>query len=333
MNKSRLTTLVSIFVLLVATFSNVQSAASKAEQQPGKPKHAADIILLEVKEGTSLQEDVNGKSNHKFQTNSPELDAALASLGVHGLKPLFSPGQAKKAEADSGNTVSLSRIYRLKLKPNTDVDAAVATLSAVPDVFYAEPDYIAESSSVNPAPTYNNQQITIDDPLYGAQWGMAKINIAGAWSSTYGAPTTTIAIIDSGIDTTHVDLASNLWVNPGEIAGNGIDDDSNGVIDDVNGWNFISANNDVSDDEGHGTLVAGVAAAVGGNAQGIVGVCPQCTLMTVKVMNNAGIANYSDIAAGILYAAQKGADVINLSLGGTANSNILQNGIISINRG
>jgi hypothetical protein len=147
MNKfSRLLAFVSLIALLVTTFANVQPAASKPAQQPDKSKRVPDIIILEVQEGVNLEEDEKGNPNHKFKTNSPELDAALSALGVHGLKPLFSPGQAKKAEEDSGNVVSLTRIYRLKLKPNTDIDAAVAALSAVPGVIYAEPDYIAEAS-------------------------------------------------------------------------------------------------------------------------------------------------------------------------------------------
>ena len=208
---------------------------------------------------------------------------------------------------------------------------AAEILSALPEVAFAEPDYIAlpadVPTSVQSLPAYAVNSLTINDPLYSQQWGLAKINIEGGWSSTVGSPTIAIAILDLGIDLNHADLAGNLWVNPGEIANNGLDDDSNGFIDDVNGWNFVSGTKDISDDHGHGTLVTGVAAAVGGNGQGIVGACPQCSIMTVKVMQASGTANYSDIAAGILYAAQKGAKVINLSLGGYANSNILKNAI------
>ena len=113
------------------------------------------------------------------------------------------------------------------------MNALVTELSAHPDVVFAEPDYIAypadvtdldylpASSQLLPHP-FTVDQLTINDPLYSQQWGLAKINIEGAWSATYGAPTVAIAVIDSGVDLTHVDLATNLWINPGEIAGNGL---------------------------------------------------------------------------------------------------------------
>lgn len=289
---------------------------------PPQPAYVQDVVLLQVDESTSLVNDPLGRPGHHFRTNSPELERVLSSAGVRSVKTVFPPGQARKAEREGQGGPQLSNTYRLRLTPAADVQALMEALSVLPEVAFAEPDYIATEASLPP-------QLTINDPLYPDQWGLAKINIEGAWAVTYGSPTISIAVIDSGIDLTHPDLAANLWSNPGEIAGNGVDDDSNGYVDDVRGWNFVSSNNDVSDEYGHGTLVAGVAAAVGGNGQGIVGACPLCRIMPVKVMQNSGAANYSDIAAGVLYAAQKGAKVINLSLGGYANSNTLQNAINS----
>lgn len=166
----------------------------------------------------------------------------------------------------------------------------------------------------------------VSDPLFGDQWGLQKIEIAPAWAQSHGSPNVIIAFIDSGVDLTHPDLSSQLWLNPGEIAANGIDDDNNGYIDDVRGWNFVADNNDVADDSGHGTLVTGVGVARD-NAVGIAGVCSRCRFMPVKVANISGTANYSDIALGILYAAQKGAKVINISLGGYSNSTFLRDAI------
>ncbi|MEI7844497.1 MAG: S8 family serine peptidase, partial [Chloroflexota bacterium] len=184
------------------------------------------------------------------------------------------------------------------------------------------------TSTLIPSPTQTPTATSmVNDPLYSQQWGLSKINIESAWRETRGTGTTIIAIIDQGIDLEHPDLVGNLWTNPGEIPGNNIDDDNNGVIDDINGWNFVDNNNDVWDPIGHGTEVSGVAAAIGGNGLGISGVCPQCRIMPVRVMQDSGVANYSAIAAGVLYAAQKGAKVINLSLGGYANSNTLKNAI------
>ncbi len=297
-------------LLFMLTFSNVQpvrsmsieSPTSRTDSQPYVP----DVILLEVQGSASIRND------------STALNAVLKNMGMRSIEAVFSEQAATSQGVNSLGATQ--KQYRVQLGLGTDVMSAVETLAALPEVVFAEPDYIAYPSSA--------QLLTINDPLYAQQWGMPKINIEGAWSSTYGSPTVAIAVIDSGIDLTHVDLVGNLWVNPGEIAGNGLDDDSNGFIDDVNGWNFVSGNNNISDDGiGHGTLVSGVAAAIGGNGQGIAGVCPQCSIMTVKVMQASGTANYSDVAAGILYAAQKGAKVINLSLGGYAYSNMLKNAI------
>lgn len=297
---------------------NKSSYIQKAN--PKDPAFADDVVIINLEEGITLSP---ARSGNIISTNSISLNEIFKSLGVQGAKTVFPESQARKATDKSEKKIKLSNIYRLKLKTGADVQAAVKVLSQVEGVEYAEPDYFAYSTGAQ----QSVRKLTIDDPLYSEQWGLAKINVEGAWDDTYGVSTVTIAIVDSGIDTSHVDLAENLWRNPGEVAGNGLDDDSNGFIDDVSGWNFVGGNNNVSDENGHGTLTAGVAAAIGGNGVGIAGVCPQCTIMPVKVMQSSGVANYTDIANGVLYAAQKGAKVINLSLGGYANSNMLKNAI------
>ncbi|NOT06060.1 MAG: S8 family serine peptidase, partial [Anaerolineales bacterium] len=308
---------------------NSMSLESSKVQNAQYP-YVPDMILLEVQGGVILESNSQGITGRSYTAGSTSLSAALSSLGMRSVEPLF-PSKRVATERQSVNRTDLTkRVYRVQLRSGTDVMGAAETLAALPEVTFAEPDYIAVPADIPTTaqtfPAYSVNSLTIDDPLYDQQWGLAKINIEGAWDDTYGSSTVTIAIIDSGIDLTHPDLSGNLWINPGEIASNGIDDDSNGYIDDVNGWNFVAGNNDISDGTGHGTLVSGVAAAVGGNGQGIAGVCPQCRIMPVKVMLS-DTANYSDIAAGVLYAAQKGAKVINLSMGGYANSTLLRNAI------
>lgn len=216
-----------------------------------------------------------------------------------------------------GTGFDLSRIYRLHLSPDADVLKIVQDLSTDPAVEYAEPDYLAYSIT------------TPNDPEYSNQWGLTKINAPAAWDTTTGSSDVAIAVVDAGIDVTHPDLSGQLWQNPGEIAGNGIDDDNNGYIDDIHGWNLVNNNADLSDNTGHGTQVAGIIAATTNNGIGIAGVCWQCRLMVVKVVSSGGVANYSDIAAGVAYAAQKGAKVINLSLGGSSDSVTLKAAIAS----
>ena len=153
-------------------------------------------------------------------------------------------------------------------------------------------------------------------------WWLAQIGAPSAWEQVAGGRSAVVAVVDAGIDADHPDLAGQLWVNPGEVAGNGLDDDNNGCVDDLHGWNMVDDNADLRDNTGHGTSMAGVIAAASDN-QGITGVCPSCRIMVVKVTGPGGQAQYHHIAKGIAYAAQNGADVINVSLRGKVNSGTL----------
>lgn len=124
-----------------------------------------------------------------------------------------------------------------------------------------------------------------------------------------------VAVIDTGVDYNHIDIRNNIWINTGEIPGNGIDDDGNGYIDDYYGWNFVGDNNDPMDDNGHGTHVAGIIAAEN-NDYGMTGVAFNCKVMCLKAGQHSGAFNNSDIAEAIQYAAANGASVINMSFGG-----------------
>jgi subtilisin family serine protease len=311
--------LVSLMLSSAGSVTPVRAApvAAQAAFAPG-------VVLVGLKTGVSLQarEVAPGGRTRPYISSSNTLASKLDALAVKSVRPLLaaSPVTALGASAETENP--LARVYRLQLPVNGNVENAVGSLAGLAEVAFAEPDYLASALDV-PAFNRPTPMLAVADPLYADQWGLAKINIESAWAVTQGQPTVIIAIVDSGIDLSHADLASKLWVNPGEIAGNGLDDDSNGLVDDTGGWNFVSENNDVLDDFGHGTQVAGIAAAAA-NSDGIIGVCPLCKLMPVKVMQASGVSNYSDISAGVLYAAQKGARIINLSLGGNTNSNTLR---------
>lgn len=163
------------------------------------------------------------------------------------------------------------------------------------------------------------------DPLVPDQWALentgqtggtvdADIDADAAWAFTQGDPAVIIAIIDTGVDLDHPDLAGRLWINPGEVPGNGVDDDQNGYIDDVNGWDFSASDNSPNDDYGHGTAVAGMAAA-GLNGVGTVGIAPQVTIMPLRACSPG--CPISTLVAAVAYARNNGADIINMSLGGT----------------
>lgn len=166
------------------------------------------------------------------------------------------------------------------------------------------------------------------DPRYASQAAMwRQINAPAAWDVSIGSDEVVVAMIDTGPDTKHPDLADNIWINKDEIPGNGEDDDNNGYIDDVNGWNFVENNNNPrpkvvlgSDDDeeavNHGTLVAGLVGALGDNGRNGVGLNWKIKIMPLRAMNNLGSGSYSDIVKAINYAIANGASVISLSVVG-----------------
>ncbi|MFA6522260.1 MAG: S8 family peptidase [Patescibacteria group bacterium] len=165
-----------------------------------------------------------------------------------------------------------------------------------------------------------------NDPSFYEQWYLNQIDAQSAWGTTTGSDSVVVAILDAGVDIVHEDLASNIWVNPGEIAGNGVDDDRNGYIDDVNGWDFVdndaTVTPDISPDANseaavHGSLVAGLVGAVGNNRLGVVGVNWRVKLMPVRMLDKVGSGTSSDAIHSIQYAVMNGANVINLSFSGT----------------
>lgn len=200
-----------------------------------------------------------------------------------------------------------------------------------PAVAFAEPDYIITADSGS-----SSGRIP-DDPFYDQQWSLQKIGVSIAWEVTTGLPDVLIAVVDSGVQLDHPDLADKIWTNPGEIPGNQLDDDGKGKVDDVHGWHFYHQDTNlgfvpaedanVSDDFGHGTHVAGIVAASTNNQTGISGISWNSRIMPVKVLDQYGSGFYSDIAAGIIYAADNGAKIINLSLGGVQPSELLRSAV------
>lgn len=174
------------------------------------------------------------------------------------------------------------------------------------------------------------------DPLYSMESGyLTSVNAPLAWEITTGSNAVVVAVIDTGVDVQHPNLRPNIWTNTREIPNNGIDDDGNGCTDDVNGCSFVTdsspgctnvSNGFVADDIGHGTFVAGVIGAAANNT-GIVGVARNVRIMAVKVLDCRGAGDSVSTALGITYAARNGARVINLSLGGIEDSQLVTDAI------
>lgn len=171
------------------------------------------------------------------------------------------------------------------------------------------------------------QSIIMNDPQIHKKWGLAKSNALNAWQLTTGSRDIVVAIVDTGIDINHPDLKNNLWRNPGETgkdkngqdkATNGIDDDQNGYIDDVHGWNFVQQNHNIKDNHGHGTHIAGIVGAEGGNKYGVTGVAPKVSLMVLKYFDPQSASdNLTNTIKAFDYAIKMNAHIINYSGGGT----------------
>ncbi|NJL09488.1 MAG: S8 family serine peptidase [Calothrix sp. SM1_7_51] len=158
----------------------------------------------------------------------------------------------------------------------------------------------------NPYPDVSN--------LGGNDWGADMVKAPSAWAKGYTGQGIVVAVVDTGIDFNHQDLKDNIWTNPKEIDGNGKDDDGNGYVDDIHGWNFVSNNSNVMDENGHGTHVSGTIAAQRNNT-GATGIAYGAKIMPVKVLDGNGTGSSENVAKGIRFAADSGANVINLSLG------------------
>lgn len=195
-------------------------------------------------------------------------------------------------------------------------------LSTSSPVSIAEPDFLNRNFRRVP-----------NDPLFDRQYGFddrsnnvenRDIDAPEAWDIRTDASTIVVAVIDSGLNSDHLDLKNNLWSNPHELA-NGIDDDGNGLIDDLNGANFVTDSGDPKDDNGHGSLVAGIIGAEGDNGIGVAGVAWNVQLMGLKHTDSFGIGLYSDAIEAIQYAMAKNVDIINNSWGGSGFSQLLKN--------
>lgn len=237
--------------------------------------------------------------------------------------------------------------YRAKINNKTDVKTAVKKARSLKIVLVADFDYIYEDTSTevdgNTSTSSTDVSGIIDDVLSNIQvkdqWYLTACDIQKSWRwlkskgiSAGGDPSVTVAVIDTGVDYNHPDLKANMWVNPNEIPGNGIDDDGDGYIDDVYGCSTISDerfhSGDPMDDHGHGTHVAGIIAA-SNNKIGTVGVAYNVKIMAIKAGQATGVFLQSDIAEAIVYAYTHGADVINMSFGGSACSIAVQDALQS----
>ncbi len=265
-----------------------------------RPAYVPDEVLVRFRPGMSAE------SRRRM----------VASLGFTHLEQVAGPRQ---------------RISRIRLSPETTVEQAVEIFRAMPDVEAVQPNFLYYPLA---AP---------NDPRYGEQWGYRNVgqavngtagtagmdmNMEAAWGIRTDCRGVVVAVIDNGVSYVHPDIAANMWMNSGEIPGNGIDDDGNGFVDDVYGYDFVDGDGDPLPDDAsdHGTHVAGTIAAVGNNNINGTGVCWQARIMALRALSGGG-GTVADVISAISYAVNNGARIINMSLGGPGIDSMMASAI------
>ena len=301
----------------------------QAEQTESRGcEYVANEVIVKFKHSSPVRIKRNEKTRRFISSNVTEVDMVLDSLGmmnIDDLMPLTGAQVSKKQLSVRGvrlapdqNLSKLCNITFDTAKVKT-VDDAIMMLERLPEVEYAEPNYIVRimsSSASDTIYTHTDSATYTAEPLYSQQWGLSKINLPWLWKQPKNKKRPVIAILDTGVEIDHPDLAGNIWNNEAEINGvGGQDDDANGFFDDIHGYDFVNNTGVIGDRNGHGTHCAGIAAAVGNNGIGITGANPDALIMPIQVMDKSGKGNIATIIKGIDYANANGADILSMSIG------------------
>lgn len=314
----------------------VPQAATEASASTAAPSDAAEI---------SFASPFSGKASSLMAATAAKAAELKGTLGDHEpgelilrTRPGFSLSGEGSVLSDYGATVldefdtpgGLSKsaggeFLHVKLPAGVSVEEAMAAMAQDERVEFAVPNHTYG------LPDGEKGQGVTNDPDASKLWGLnnegqtggtadADIDAPEAWQKAKGKTQAEggliTAVIDTGVDYNHADLAANMWTNPGEIPGNGIDDDGNGVIDDVHGYNAYDNSGDPMDGHGHGSHCAGTIAAVGDNGVGVVGVNHKANIMAVKIFSDEGRTSAAAIIRGIQYATKNGARITSNSWGG-----------------
>lgn len=335
----RKTKLYSLIVLLLLTAFLFACESKPVEMTPYQPDEL-------------MQMDYNAPKERHFDSDGNLLvtyDVAYKELFLSGQikydqtqilikMPNTFDGKLSQEMKDAG-LVSLEKStandqtvwYQAKVTDKLDIRTVMKNVRLLKGILVADYDYIYESEAV----TYHD---VLENERVQEQWHLSRYGIEDAWHfledkgiDQGGSSSVVVAVIDTGVDYTHPDLMQNMWVNTKEIPGDNIDNDGNGYIDDIHGINVESNqfynNGDPMDDHGHGTHVAGIIAA-DNNKEGVVGVAYNVKVMAIKAGQASGYFNQSSIARGVMYAYDMGADVINMSFGGSAISIEVQDALM-----
>ena len=275
------------------------------------PDFSATPVATDVSTDTQLgSPHVNNQLVIKIDPNNRQ--AALDTIKSLGIS----------LASDSSSIGSLDSLV-IDVAPD-QLDATLKALKDGAGIEYAEPNFLAQLASLP------------NDPKLSQQTDLWDMQVPQAWDALPSMQEVTVAVLDTGVDSSHPDLADRMFINAGEYGSdamgndkstNGKDNDNNGYVNDFQGWNFVDGNNNTSDTQGHGTHVAGIIGAAVDNAIGIAGVAPNARILPVKVLDSTGYGSYATVAQGIIYATDMGARIIELGFGGTGSSELLQNAI------
>ena len=296
-------------------------------------EYVANEVIVKFKHSSPVRIQRHNTTRRFVSASVNEVDLVLDSLGifdVQDLMPLTGHMVSQKVMTVGGKRLApdqnLSKLCNIVFDTAkvATVDEAIMMLERLPDVEYAEPNYIVRMMAASAEDTiydHTDAKAYTKEPLYSHQWGLGAINLPWLWEQPKSKKRPVIAIIDTGVDIEHPDLKDNIWSNETEVNGaGGKDDDKNGFFDDIHGYDFVNNTGLITDRNGHGTHCAGIAAAVGNNGIGITGANPDALIMPIQVMDKSGRGNVATIIKGIDYANANGADILSMSIGGCGYS-------------
>lgn len=281
-----------LLLVLIPIYPEVHAGQGMTDKILADQDVVPDEALVAIKPGYMPYLRLNALAT--LETGIRGLDNVNRNLRVRSMRPLLEPTSGYRGVRQEFG--GLERVLVITLPPGSNLDEALRVFRAQDFVEYAEPNHV-----------YHALEFTPNDPYWSSQWALPKIEAPKAWNLSRGSPNVIIAVLDTGVDYTHPDLKMKVLTD--------IDKD------------YVNNDDDAMDDHGHGTHVAGIAAAATNNNIGIAGVCPNCKILPIKILNSGGGGTDEILVNGIKYAVEQGARIVNLSLGGKSCSLTLANAI------
>lgn len=323
--------ILSLFILSVSLLLPVHNV--KLSNNSGNSRYADDHIIVKLKMNKILAASVN--NNNLIYENTLKEIFAAKNIGITKTKKLYP--EDKKHNSALYSKYEFETYYLVYFENKPDITELCCEVNSDEKVDFSEPDFIGEAAGIK------GLSLEPNDTFFGRQWGLnndgtqntttgkhgkmhADMNVLKAWDIAAGSSDIIVGIMDSGTKIDHPDLSGRIWVNSEEVK-NGRDDDGNGFVDDINGFNFAYDNPNVKDDGGHGSNIAGTIGASTNNNMGYAGIDKNCKLMICKNLDDENLGEYSWWSASLYYAANNGARVLNMSEGGYDYSKTLENAV------